>query len=195
MGDHLSLWDFARRPVEEVRNCSARAGQRPLLRAVVPFMQKTCRSAKGRIYAFAEPSDNARFLRTAVELIGKLCGNVRVDSDLTSAEQNRNGSHGQPGLPRPLTTSAISGSCARLSIGCARYADLARVLATSSCGWPMASRASALRAARTPPCTDRGCWRTAPSGSRLASAAGRSAWRRWGKRVVAQRYRLITIWF
>ena len=41
-GDHLSLWDFARRPVEEVRNCSARAGQRPLLRAVVPFMEKIC---------------------------------------------------------------------------------------------------------------------------------------------------------
>src|SRR4029077_13607424 len=46
-GDHLSLWDFARRPVEQVRNCSARAGQRLLLRAVVPFTEKTCRSAKG----------------------------------------------------------------------------------------------------------------------------------------------------
>jgi hypothetical protein len=41
-------------------------------------------------------SGNDRCLRTAVELIGKLCGNVGVDSDLTSAEQNRNGSHGQP---------------------------------------------------------------------------------------------------
>jgi hypothetical protein len=37
--------------------------------------------------------------------------------------------------------SAISGSRARLSIGCARYADLARASATSFRGWPRAARA------------------------------------------------------
>ena len=63
MGDHLFPWDFARRPVEEVRNCSARAGQRPLLRAVVPFMEKTCRSAKGRFGLFAKRYRNDWYLR------------------------------------------------------------------------------------------------------------------------------------
>src|SRR4029077_13856305 len=65
--DHLSLWDFARRPVEQVRNCSARARQRLLLRAVVPFTEKTCRSAKGRIDSFARPLGNDRCLRIPAE--------------------------------------------------------------------------------------------------------------------------------
>jgi hypothetical protein len=34
-----------------------------------------------------------------------------VDSDLTSAEQNRNGSHGQPGLPRPLPFVVVRIAC------------------------------------------------------------------------------------
>ena len=59
-GDHLSLWDFARRPVEQVRNCSARARQRLLLRAVVPFTEKTCRSAKGRFGTLAKLCRNVR---------------------------------------------------------------------------------------------------------------------------------------
>ena len=76
MGDHLSPWDFARRPVEEVRNCSARAGQRPLLRAVVPFMEKTCRSAKGRFDPFGVPSGN-----------GLYCANLPYDGLLEIAEK------------------------------------------------------------------------------------------------------------
>jgi hypothetical protein len=66
-GDHLSLWDFARRPVEEVRNCSARAGQRPLLRAVVPFMEKTCRSAKVDLTRSPHRLGNGRYLRNATK--------------------------------------------------------------------------------------------------------------------------------
>ena len=38
-GDHLSLWDFARRPVEQVRNCSARAGNDR-------FCSQLCRSCR-----------------------------------------------------------------------------------------------------------------------------------------------------